>query len=178
MNYVVAFDIGIGSIGIAIISGNKVVYLGVRTFDTAQEASVSRKNRSARRNASRKKWRKKQLIQAFSDFNVLSKEEIEEKGYLCFTTNSSLIEKPKDKTVYHLRKRALSEKVTKREILLCIYNILQARGHFLMDTIDFEKDTINIDEFSDMFFGVTQNILNFTSAQKEEVRKSILTLAI
>lgn len=175
MNYVVAFDIGIGSIGIAIISGNKVVYLGVRTFDTAQEASVSRKNRSARRNASRKKWRKKQLIQAFSDFNVLSKEEIEEKGYLCFTTNSSLIEKPKDKTVYHLRKRALSEKVTKREILLCIYNILQARGHFLMDTIDFEKDTINIDEFSDMFFGVTQNILNFTSAQKEEVRKSILT---
>lgn len=175
MEYTLGLDIGIGSIGAAIISGNKVEYMGVRIFDSAKEASESRKNRSARRNLSRKKWRKQQLKNAFDDFGVISKSEMEQEGYLCYTTNNSILKQPTSPTVYHLRKKALTEQVSKREMLLCIYNILQARGHFLMETIDFEKDTISFERFADKFFEVTEEIIGFSDAQKKEIKKEILT---
>lgn len=175
MDYTLGLDIGIGSIGASIITDKKVEYMGVRIFDSAKEASESRKNRSARRNLSRKKWRKQQLKNAFDDFGVISKSEMEQKGYLCYTTNNSVLKQPTLPTVYHLRKKSLTKQVSKREILLCIYNILQARGHFLMETIDFEKDTINLEQFTDKFFEVTEEIVQFSDVQKNEIKKEILT---
>lgn len=80
-NYTFGFDIGIASTGVAVITDDgKLVYDGTHGFNTAEEASESRKNRSARRNLSRKKWRKNQLLEAFDDFNVLSKQETSQKG--------------------------------------------------------------------------------------------------
>ncbi len=139
MSKTLGLDIGIGSIGSALLNDDKVLYMGVRMFNSANEASDSRLHRSQRRNLARKKWRKEQLLDAFADFGVLTKEEISQEGYLLYTTNNELIKKPNDKTVYHLRSRAIREQVTKREILLCLYNILHARGHFLNETIDFEN---------------------------------------
>lgn len=153
MSKTLGLDIGIGSIGSALITDNKVTYMGVRMFNTAQEASISRSFRSQRRNLSRKRWRKEQLINAFDDFKIISKDEIKQNGYLSFTTNNDLIKKPIDKTVYHLRLRALNEKVSKREILLCLYNILHARGHFLNETIDFENGkTVSFNDYSELFY--------------------------
>ena len=108
MTKTLGLDIGIGSIGTALI-GDKLMYMGVRMFDQAKEASDSRINRSQRRNLSRKKWRKQQLLDAFDDFGVISKNESTQEGYLVFSTCSGEIDRPIDKTVYHLRKRALSE---------------------------------------------------------------------
>ena len=101
---VFAFDIGIGSTGSAVSDGSRILYMGTHVFDPANEAKDSRLNRSARRTLYRKKWRKKQLICAFSDFNVISKDDIRKNGYLCFTTNNGTIVRPEDKTIYHLRK--------------------------------------------------------------------------
>ncbi|MBR2686053.1 MAG: hypothetical protein IKE59_08430 [Erysipelotrichaceae bacterium] len=72
------FDIGITSIGSAVMSNDKnnLEYLGVRIFDQATEAKEARLHRSARRNVARKKWRKDQLKKAFIEFGVISKEEI------------------------------------------------------------------------------------------------------
>ena len=54
-NYIFGFDIGIGSTGVAVISDDgNLVYDGTHVFNTAEEASESRKNRGARRNLSRK----------------------------------------------------------------------------------------------------------------------------
>ena len=81
MGNTLGLDIGIGSIGSALISdNNKVVYMGVRMFNPAQEASTSRIHRSQRRNLSRKRWRKEQLIDAFDDFGIVKKENPNERG--------------------------------------------------------------------------------------------------
>lgn len=163
MGNTLGLDIGIGSIGSALISdNNKVVYMGVRMFNPAQEASTSRIHRSQRRNLSRKRWRKEQLIDAFDDFGIIKKENPNERGskalpngYLQFTTDNELIKRPIDKTVYHLRFRALNQQVSKREILLCLYNILHARGHFLNETIDFKNGkTVTFEDYSELFYEI------------------------
>ncbi len=175
MGNTLGLDIGITSIGSALISDdNKVRYMGVRMFNQAQKASTSRTHRSQRRNLSRKRWRKEQLIDAFDDFGVIKKANPNERGskslpdgYLQFTTNNESIKRPIDKTVYHLRLRSLNEQVSKREILLCLYNILHARGHFLNETIDFKNGkTVTFDDYSELFYttcfddGVDEDVKN------------------
>lgn len=172
---VFAFDIGIGSTGSAVSDGSRILYMGTHVFDPANEAKDSRLNRSARRTLYRKKWRKKQLICAFSDFNVISKDDIRKNGYLCFTTNNGTIVRPEDKTIYHLRKKALSEKVTKRELLLCLYNILHARGHFLMETIDFVNTSkITFQDFEDKFYSSIDGYIDIPIESKKEFSNKIL----
>lgn len=172
---VFAFDIGIASTGSAVSDGTNITYMGTHVFNTASEAKESRLNRSARRNLSRKKWRKKQLREAFNDFNVITKEEISQEGYLCYTTNNEKISRPIDKTVYHLRKRALNEKVSKRELLLCLYNILHARGHFLMETIDFvNTNRITFEDFEGKFYLTIEGYIDIPNESKQALNKDIL----
>lgn len=175
-NYTFGFDIGIASTGVAVITDDgKLVYDGTHGFNTAEEASESRKNRSARRNLSRKKWRKNQLLEAFDDFNVLSKQETSQKGYLCYTVNTDTIQRPLEKTVYHLRKKGLFEQISKRELLLCLYNMLHARGHFLMETIDFANtNTISFDDFKEHFYSTIEDIIHISDNEKQNFENDIL----
>ena len=175
MGNTLGLDIGITSIGTALLNEKNVVYMGVRMFDSAQEASVSRKARSQRRNLSRKRWRKEQLLDAFDDFGVISKNELKQEGYLSFTTNDDSIVKPIDRTVYHLRSRALKEKVSKREILLCLYNVLHARGHFLSEMINFEEgENYSFDDFKKIFYDLTSIYISYTSDLKKEIDDILL----
>ena len=175
-NYTFGFDIGIASTGVAVITDNgNLVYDGTHGFNTAEEASESRKNRSARRNLSRKKWRKNQLLEAFDDFNVLSKQETSQKGYLCYTVNTDTIQRPLEKTVYHLRKKGLFEQISKRELLLCLYNMLHVRGHFLMETIDFANtNTISFDDFKEHFYSTIEDIIHISDNEKHNFENDIL----
>lgn len=170
-NYIFGFDIGIGSTGVAVISDDgNLAYDGTHVFNTAEEASESRKNRGARRNLSRKKWRKNQLLEAFDDFNVLSKQETSQNGYLCYTVNTDTIQRPLEKTVYHLRKKGLLEQISKRELLLCLYNMLHARGHFLMETIDFANtNTISFDDFKEHFYTTVDEIIHISDNEKHSI---------
>lgn len=175
-NYIFGFDIGIGSTGVAVISDDgNLAYDGTHVFNTAEEASESRKNRGARRNLSRKKWRKNQLLEAFDDFNVLSKQETSQNGYLCYTVNTDTIQRPLEKTVYHLRKKGLLEQISKRELLLCLYNMLHARGHFLMETIDFANtNTISFDDFKEHFYTTVDEIIHISDNEKHNFENDIL----
>lgn len=175
MGNTLGLDIGITSIGAALLNEKDVVYMGVRMFDSAQEASVSRKARSQRRNLSRKRWRKEQLIDAFDDFGIIAKDESKQEGYLSFTTNNGVIVKPIDRTVYHLRLRALKEKVSKREILLCLYNILHARGHFLSEMTNFEEgENYSFVDFKNIFYDLTSTYISYTSDLKKEIDDILL----
>lgn len=175
MDNTLGLDIGITSIGTALLNDKDVVYMGVRMFDSAQEASVSRKARSQRRNLSRKRWRKEQLLDAFDDFGVISKGESKQEGYLSFTTSNDSIVKPIDRTVYHLRSRALKEKVSKREILLCLYNILHARGHFLSEMTNFEEgENYSFVDFKNIFYDLTSTYISYTSDLKKEIDDILL----
>ena len=175
-NYIFGFDIGIGSTGVAVISDDgNLVYDGTHVFNTAEEASESRKNRGARRNLSRKKWRRNQLLEAFDDFNVLSKQETSQNGYPCYTVNTDTIQRPLEKTVYHLRKKGLFEQISKRELLLCLYNMLHARGHFLMETIDFANtNTISFDDFKEHFYTTVEEIIHISDNEKQNFENDIL----
>lgn len=175
MGNTLGLDIGITSIGAALLNEKDVVYMGVRMFDSAQEASVSRKARSQRRNLSRKRWRKEQLIDAFDDFGIIAKDESKQEGYLSFTTNNGVIVKPIDRTVYHLRSRALKEKVSKREILLCLYNILHARGHFLSEMTNFEEgENYSFVDFKNIFYDLTSTYISYNSDLKKEIDDILL----
>ena len=144
-NYNLGLDIGITSIGWCAIDSekDKLIDMGVHMFDEANQAKDARDHRQARRTLRRRNWRKQQLKNAFVDFGILSKDEIESKDFLSYTACSNGLVRPKDETVYHLRKRALHEGVSKRELLLALYNICGSRGHFLMENIDFSHGSIS-----------------------------------
>lgn len=152
----VGYDIGITSVGWALIGkdGDKynLIEDGSVLFDEAVEASEARISRSARRNRRRKTWRLDQLKDAFDDFGVIKKSELALKGYTNFSathkTNKDgelgldksleAIDFNKFPTIYHLRQYALKNKVSKRELFLCLQNIVKTRGHFLLDgKVDF-----------------------------------------
>ncbi|WP_075876965.1 type II CRISPR RNA-guided endonuclease Cas9 [Merdibacter massiliensis] len=153
--FTLGMDIGITSIGWSVIDTktNHLVDLGVHLFEEAKPAADARNNRQARRTLRRKKWRKEQLKKAFVDFHVIMKEEIMQPGFLSFTTDTSTITRPKDETIYHLRKRALQEQVSFRELLLALYNICGTRGHFLMENVNFDsQDGITFALFKERFY--------------------------
>lgn len=152
----VGYDIGITSVGWALIGkdGDKynLIEDGSVLFNEAVEASEARTSRSARRNRRRKTWRLDQLKDAFDDFGVIKKSELALKGYTNFSathkTNKDgelgldksleAIDFNKFPTIYHLRQYALEHKVSKRELFLCLQNIVKTRGHFLLDgKVDF-----------------------------------------
>lgn len=156
-------DIGVGSVGWALINQeqNHLIDMGVRIFNQATPAQESRLARGARRNQRRRKWRERQLLDAFCDFHIVSKEEISQPDYLSYTVNSDTFHRPKDDTVYHLRKRALSEEVSTRELILCLYNICKTRGHFLMETVNFEKESITFPLFVEKFHELIDSYVDF-----------------
>lgn len=171
-NYVVGLDIGITSVGFSIIDLDNadLVEMGVRHFEAAEEAKTNRLNRGARRLIDRKRWRKRQLINAFIDFGLINKNDIIHldannketiyENYLRFHYYDESISKPIDHTIYHLRKRALYEEVSNRELLLALYNICKTRGHFLLENIDFENNaTINFSTFKEKYYELTSQVI-------------------
>ena len=166
-NYTLGLDIGITSVGACAIDQDnaELIELSVRKFRQANEAKESRANRSARRTLRRKKWRKDQLIKAFNDFNIISEKEIgqadKRNNYLSFYGKGDGLTVPDVYTVYHLRQKAIKEKVSKRELLLCLYNILQARGHFLLESIDFATDGLTFDVFKNKFYSFVNQYVDF-----------------
>ena len=175
--FTLGLDIGIGSVGWALIDQEegKLIDMGVRLFEEAKPAADPRKNRSARRTLRRKKWRKQQLKDAFDDFGILSKTEINKEGFLSFTTDTEEIPRPQDETVHHLRQRAIREKVTKRELFLALYNICGTRGHFLLENIDFSRETITYDLFKEKFYQLVEPYVSFDENIKD-FEKQILNV--
>ena len=163
MTYTLGLDIGIGSIGWAVINQQKgkLEDMGVRIFESAGAAQDARLNRGARRNLRRKNWRKRQLKDAFVDYGIISREELKRENYLSYTANTPDIPKPKYETVHHLRAAAIREKVSKREIMLALYNICQTRGHFLMENIDFSHESISYDLFKERFYSLVEPYVDF-----------------
>ena len=167
--YTLGLDIGKASIGWAAIDQEnaKLIDMGVRLFKEATPAAQPRLKRSARRTLRRKKWRKQQLLAAFNDFGIIDSTALNQPGYLSYTTDNETVRRPADDTVYHLRHRAIHEKVSLREVLLCLYNICKTRGHFLLETVDFTKEGINYDLFRDRFFDLLANV-EFTDQRSFE----------
>lgn len=168
-NLVLGLDIGITSIGWTLYDQNKkdLVDMGVRIFDEAAQAKESRDHRSARRNLRHKKWRKRQLLHAFVDFGIINyddvfymdgKKECLKEEYLRYEGYDKEIN-----TVYHLRNKALKEEVSTREMVIALYNICKTRGHFLLETVNYEKETITFDIFKEKFYSLVDSYVEFVN---------------
>lgn len=123
MKYIVSLDIGIASVGWAIIDKEteKVIESGVNLFPeaTAAENQVRRDMRQARRMKRRQKTR-------INDFNKL------------WETYELLIPDVKATDIADIKVKALNEKISLDELYLILYNYLKHRGISYLE--DAEQD--------------------------------------
>lgn len=176
--FYVGYDIGIGSVGWSIIAKelvndeNKYTLIdnGVYLFDQAIDAKEARTKRSARRNTRRRKWRIKQLRDAFVDFGIIDEKEIDQEGYKEFNNKNYDIDFKKFPTIYHLRKYALNNKVSLRELYLCLLNITKTRGHFLLEgKVDFsDGKSVDIDVIYEQIINIFETHLDIKFSNEEE----------
>ncbi len=128
MNYRIGLDIGIGSVGWAVLENEpvkdnpiKIVDLGVRTFSPNEKektgestAKERREKRGVRRRARRKAFRRHRMKALFSKtFNIDVDKELN---------------KVANEDVYYLRAKAIKEKISTAELMKVVLNILKRRG--------------------------------------------------
>ena len=139
MNYYLGLDIGIGSVGWAILNLDKIRIedFGVRLFDSGEDqrknerySQQRRRYRGIRRIYRRRSHRKNRLKKYLSLIGMTTEKDIND----YFET--------KDNNVIKLRYEALSEKKSPEEIAACLIHICNNRGY--KDFYD-----INIDEIDD-----------------------------
>lgn len=138
-NFIIGLDIGIGSIGWAVLNRDKkrIEDFGVRIFDSGEDArkrerfsQQRRRFRGMRRLVRRRKHRKIRLKNYLEKIELTSIARIND--YFASKTNN----------VIELRYKALSEKLSPEEIAACLIHICNNRGYK-----DFYE--INLDELDD-----------------------------
>ncbi len=138
MKYTIGLDIGIASVGWAVINKDKsrIEDLGVRIFKKAEEADgkalnlARREARGARRRIRRRATRMKKIKDTFVKYNLVSKEELEN----LYDINSNT------KDVWELRVEALDKKIDRKEWARVLTNIAKRRGYKSNRKIDSEED--------------------------------------
>ena len=138
MRYTIGLDIGIASIGWAVINNDKsrIEDLGVRVFKKAEEPDgkalnlARRQARGTRRRIRRRAARMTKIKEIFVKYNLVSKEELEN---LYLITNES-------KDVWELRVIALDEKISRTDWARVLTNIAKRRGYKSNRKTDEEAD--------------------------------------
>lgn len=145
MYYRIGLDIGIGSIGWAVISGEKskahIENFGVNIFDSGElpkpsdgntrSSQIRRQFRGARRLIRRRYFRKERLKAHFENINLIYRDRVNE--YISHNSED----------VHSLKVLALDSKLTPEQIAACLIHTCNHRGYrdFYEDvTIDDEED--------------------------------------
>lgn len=121
--WTLGLDIGIASVGWAVISDNRIINLGVRTFDkaeTAKEGSslnlVRRTTRLMRRRLRRRAWRLTKLARALKKHRVIDDAQF-------FKAQT-----PSTQSAWQLRVAALDRSLEREEWARVIYHLCKHRG--------------------------------------------------
>mgnify|MGYP001086543006 CR=1 FL=1 len=127
-NLTFGFDIGIASVGWAVLSESRVIDLGVRCFDAAEDKDGKPNNQTRRgarvsRNRYRmRSWRLKRLVRLFRDAGMISSDEIK------LLIGDQHPKKYKIRSPWELRSLGLSKQLTPYEWAQTIYHIVKHRG--------------------------------------------------
>lgn len=122
-------DIGIASVGWAVLAPDRIVDMGVRTFDAAEDKDGKPNNqtrRGARVSRNRyhmRTWRLKRLVRLFRDVGLLSKDEIKQLFSATHPKNQPQLVSP-----WTLRAEGLTRKLTPQEWAQVIYYMVKHRG--------------------------------------------------
>lgn len=127
MNYILGLDIGIASVGWAVINDDKkrIEDLGIRLFKKAEESdgkslnSDRREARGVRRRIRRRAVRMQKVKELFVEYNLVSDKELED----LYVMDSS------KEDVWELRYKALNEKIGRKEFARVLTNIAKRRGY-------------------------------------------------
>ena len=143
MHYTLGLDIGISSIGWAVLQNMpngepfKIEDLGVRIFEKAEQpktgASLAlprREARSARRRLRRKRHRKERIKGLLQEVGCIGREELE----------SLLATSGFEKDVYILRSEGLDRQLTQEEWARVLLHLAQRRGYRSNSTAEAAKD--------------------------------------
>lgn len=145
--YGIGLDIGIGSVGYAVISRTnnldaRIEDIGVRLFDSgenirqkASNAQERRGYRSTRRLLRRRKHRKERIKKFFLKIKLMNEVQLKEWQ-----------EQNGNQNVLQTRIKGLNEKLTPEEILDCIIHICNRRGYREFYGDDSKKDNADKDE--------------------------------
>jgi CRISPR-associated endonuclease Csn1 len=119
------FDIGIASVGWAVLNETRIVALGVRAFDKAETAKegdslnlVRRSARLMRRRLRRRAWRLTRLGRLLKRFDVIENAEY-------FKTQPGHID-----SAWELRVAALNRLLTPEEWARVLYHLCKHRGFY------------------------------------------------
>lgn len=121
-------DIGIASVGWAVLGENRIIDLGVRAFDAAEDKDGKPNNQTRRgarvsRNRNHMRtWRLKRLVRLFRDVGMLSKDEIKQLFSDRHPKKQSLT------SPWELRSKGLTQKLSPQEWAQVIYYIVKHRG--------------------------------------------------
>lgn len=143
LRYTMGLDIGIGSVGWAVLQNNaqrepiKIVDLGVRVFEKAEQpktgaslAAPRREARSARRRIRRRRHRKERIRYLIEQSGIMTAAELEN-----LFLNSGF-----EKSVYELRVWALDHLLTREELVRLLIHYAQRRGYKSNSTSEAAKD--------------------------------------
>lgn len=143
LRYTMGLDIGIGSVGWAVLQNNaqrepiKIVDLGVRVFEKAEQpktgaslAAPRREARSARRRIRRRRHRKERIRYLIEQSGIMTRAEMK-----TLFQNSGF-----EKSVYELRVWALDHLLTREELVRLLIHYAQRRGYKSNSTSEAAKD--------------------------------------
>ena len=145
--YGIGLDIGIGSVGYAVISRTnnldaRIEDIGVRLFDSgenirqkASNAQERRGYRSTRRLLRRRKHRKERIKKFFLKIKLMNEMQLK-----------AWQEQNGNQNVLQTRIKGLNEKLTPEEILDCIIHICNRRGYREFYDEDSKKENADKDE--------------------------------
>lgn len=131
MNYIIGLDIGITSVGYAVLMLNdndipcRILKMGSRIFEIAENpkdgsslAAPRRINRGMRRRLRRRRFRKEQIRNLIIENNIMSADEINS----IYTGGKELPD------IYKIRCEALDRKLNREEFVRLLIHLSQRRG--------------------------------------------------
>lgn len=130
MRYSIGLDIGIASVGYAVLMLDesdkpcRIYRLGSRIFEKAENedgsslATPRRENRGMRRRLRRKRFRKERIRKLINRYGIMSYDEIDG----MYHTDEPLCD------IYEVRCKALDEKLTREEFVRLLVHLSQRRG--------------------------------------------------
>ena len=171
------FDIGVASVGWAVLNEKRIVDLGVRAFDAAEDPEDGtplnqkrRGGRVARNRLHTRAWRLKYLRRLLRDVGLISSANFQN------INQQSRKKGEEDASPWTLRSKALTKPLNPDDWARVIYHLVKHRGFGVLSQTELEVDSDNTSDVSSKEKEGLTNGLLYNSALLRKHKASLKTL--